>query len=111
VPLANRARTDGAFDGSLGEHGVDAVRDAGDQPAEEVCRHASRGALMRLGEGEPAGAVDGDAHAKLALLGPHVGTIDVEEADRIGLERLLRLRSRDVRQPADGMPLEQSVQR
>jgi hypothetical protein len=36
----------------VGEHCVDAVRDSGDQPAEEVCRNASAGALMELGKGE-----------------------------------------------------------
>jgi hypothetical protein len=48
---------------------------------------------MQLGEGELAGPVDGDKQMKLALLGSDLGDVDVEEADGVGLERRLRLRS------------------
>ena len=56
---------------------------------------------MQLGEGELAAPVDGDEQVKLALFGPRLGEVDVEEADGAGLERRLRLRSLRLRQAAD----------
>ena len=45
---------------------------------------------------------------QLALLGPHLGDVDVEVADRVGLELLLgRLVAFDLRQPADVVALKQ----
>jgi hypothetical protein len=66
---------------------------------------------MQLGEGELAGPVDGHEQMKLALLGPHLGDVDVEEADGVGLERRLRLRSLHLRQPADLMALQATMKR
>jgi len=80
----------------IGERRVDAMRDGVDQSAQEVCRHASRRTLVQLGEGELAGAIDGDEHVELAFLGPRLGDVDVEEADGVGSEFLLRLPALDV---------------
>ncbi len=93
------------------EHGVDPVGHHRDQAAEEVGRDAPGRPLVQLREGELAGAVDGDEQVELALLGAQLGDVDVEEADRVGLERLSRLRSLDVRQPADAVALEAPMQR
>jgi hypothetical protein len=41
---------------------------------------------VQLGKGELGGAVDGNEEVELALLGPHLGDVDVEVADRVGLE-------------------------
>ena len=69
------------------------------------------GLLMQFDEGELRGAVDGDEHVQLALLGPHLGDVDVEVADRIGLELLLRrLVAFDIGQAADAVALQTAVQ-
>ncbi len=65
---------------------------------------------MQLDEGEFARAIDGNEHVELALLGAHLGEVDVEVADRIILEALLRLVTVDRGQPRDVVALEQPVQ-
>jgi hypothetical protein len=48
---------------------------------------------------------------ELALFGAHLSDIDVEEADRIGLELLLRRPvAFDIRQAADAVALQAAVQ-
>ena len=65
---------------------------------------------MQLGEDEFARAVDGDEEVELAFLGADLGDVDVEEADRVGLEGLLaRLVAVDLGQPADPVPLQQAM--
>lgn len=68
-----------------------------------------------LGEprkGELRGPVDGDEQAELAFFGAHFADVDVEEADRAGLERLARGPSAfEVRQAADAVALETAMQR
>ena len=70
----------------IGEHGVDLVGHGRDEAAKEVARDTPRRLLVQLGEGELGRAVDGHEEVELALLGPDLGNIDVEEADRIALE-------------------------
>ena len=41
---------------------------------------------MQLDKGELGRAVDRDQQVELALLGPDLGDVDVEEADRVMLE-------------------------
>ena len=94
--LAARSRLDiGSHDGSsaigeldavVGQHGVDPVGDGLDQGLEEARRRAAGGFLMQFDEGELRGSVDGHEKVELALLGAHLGDIDVEVADRISLE-------------------------
>ena len=56
--------------------------------------------------------MDGHEEMTLALLGPHLCDIDVEEADGVDLERLLAgLVSADLGQAADPVAHEQPVQR
>ena len=67
---------------------------------------------MQLDESELRRPVDCDEHVQLAFRGAHLGNVDVEEADRIGLELLLcGLVALRLRQPADPMPLQATMQR
>ena len=68
------------------EHRVDLVGHGRDKVAEEVARDAPRRLLVQLDKGELGRAVDGHEEVELALLGPDLGNVDVEEADRIALE-------------------------
>ena len=51
----------------------------------------ARDPLVQFSEGEFAGSVDRDQHAKLTLLCEDFSDIDMEEADRLCLERFLGL--------------------
>ncbi len=65
-----------------------------------------------MSKGELAGAVDGYEEAELAFGGLHLGDVDVEEADRIRLERLLGcLVALDFGQTRDAVALQAAVQR
>jgi hypothetical protein len=65
----------------------------------------------KLDEGELRGAVDSDEHVQLALLGPDLGNVDVEVADRVALEfPLRRFVALDIREPADAMALQTAMQ-
>ena len=90
---------------------MDTVGHRRNQPPEEIGRHAPCSLRVQFGKGELAGTVDRHEEVQLALLGAHLGDVDVEEPDRVGLEGLPRLRSFDLRQPADLMALEAAVQR
>lgn len=62
---------------------------------------------MQLGEGELRVTVIGDEHMQLALFGAHLGDVDVELADQVGLELLLgRPISLDIGQAADAVALQ-----
>src|SRR5215207_11310327 len=63
----------------VGEHGVDPVGHGRDEAAKEVARDTPRRLLVRLGEGELGRAVDGHEEVELALLGPDLGDVEVEE--------------------------------
>ena len=67
---------------------------------------------MQFDVGKLGGAVDRHEHVELSLFGPHLCDVDVEEADRVGLELLLGLfLAVDVWQPADAVTLIAPVQR
>ena len=95
----------------VGEHGVDPVGNRRNQPPEKIGCHASCGLLVKFGEGKLAGVVDRHEEMQLALLGAHLGDVDVKEPDRVGLEKDPRPRSFDLRQPANLMAPEAAVQR
>src|SRR3546814_20385608 len=78
-----------------------------DQAMQEISSGASGGALVQLGKGELGDTVDRHEHVELAVLGAHFGDVDVNIADRIVLEPLLRLVALDARQPADAVEPEQ----
>ena len=69
---------------------MDGVGHSGNQGPEEVARDAPGGTLMELSIGKLAGSIDGYKEIELALLSPHLGDIDMEVADRVLLELLLR---------------------
>jgi hypothetical protein len=95
-----------------GQHGMDAVRHSLDQVTQELsCLHLS-GASDQADEGELAGAVDGHEQAQLALLRADLGYVEVEVANGIGLEELLRrLVAVNLGQAGDAVPLQAPVQR
>ena len=66
---------------------------------------------MQFDEGKLRRPVDCDEHMELALFGSDLCDVDVEEADRIGLELLLRRSvALDIRQSADAVALQTAVQ-
>jgi hypothetical protein len=66
---------------------------------------------VQFDKGELGGAVDGDEQIEPALCGSHFGDVDVEVADRIGLELALGGRlALDLRQPRDAVALQTAVQ-
>jgi hypothetical protein len=96
----------------VGEDGVDLVGDGGDQAAQEVRSRPTGHFLMQFDEGELRGPVDGDDQIELAFGGSHLGEVDMEIADRIGLELALGRRfAFDLRQPRDPMTLKATMQR
>jgi hypothetical protein len=58
--------------------------------AQEVARNAPRRFLVQLDEGELGGAIDGYQQVKPAFGCLHFGDVDMEEADGVSLELLLR---------------------
>ena len=71
------------LDAVVGEHGVDAVGDGLDRRLEEArCALDVRG-LVQLCQGELGCSVDGHERMALALFGPDLGDVDVEEADGV----------------------------
>ena len=94
----------------VGEDGVDLVRDGGDQAAQEVPSGAARHLLVQLDEGELRRSVDRDDEIELALSGSNLGDVDMEIADRIGLELALRRSfAFDLGQPRDPVALQTPV--
>lgn len=66
---------------------------------------------MQFDVGKLGGAVDRHEHVELTLLGSHFGNVDVEVADRIALELLLRwFVAFDIRQSTDPMALQAAMQ-
>ena len=73
----------------VGEDGVDFVGDGGDQAAQEVRGRAARHLLVQFDEGELRGPINRDDEIELALNGSNLGDVDMETADRVGLELTL----------------------
>ena len=74
-------------------------------------RRSPPGLLDQLHDGEFARAINGDIEIELALGGLDLGDIDVEIADRIGLEPLLGgLVALDLRQPRDAVTRQAAMQ-
>ena len=70
------------------------------------------GFLDKLNDGGLRRAVDGDEEVELSLGSLHFGDVDLEKADRIGLELLLRrLVAFNGDKPPDSMPLQAPMQR
>jgi hypothetical protein len=67
-------------------------------------------AATQLGEGQLAGAVNGDKQVNRAFFGMHFGKIHVQVTDGIVLEFLFLFRRLQGGQPADAVALEEAVQ-
>ena len=94
----------------IGEDGVDPVGDGLDEAAQEVRGRAARHLLMQFDEGELRGPVDGDDEMELALDGSHLGEVDMEIADRVGLELALgRGFAFDLRQASNSVTLKAAM--
>jgi hypothetical protein len=96
----------------IGQHGVDLVGDRFDQGSQAVCRDPRGGLLVQLDKGELGGPIDCHEQVKLAFLGANLGDIDVEVADRVGLElALVRRVAFDLWQAGDAVALQAAMQR
>jgi hypothetical protein len=73
----------------IGQYRVDPVRHGRNRGIEEGRGGDAVGALKQLDEVERAGSVYRDEHVELAPGGLYLHDIDVEEADREGLNRFL----------------------
>ena len=66
---------------------------------------------MQFDKGELGGSVDRHQQVELALCGAYLGDVDVEVADRVGLElALVRAVALDLRQAGDAMALQATMQ-
>lgn len=100
-----------AQDRIIRQNSVDRVGHSGDQRDEECGSRCSAGPGYKLDKSELAGPVDRHIEIELAFGGTHFGDVDVEIADRVGLELPLRfLVARHLWQPADAMPLQTAMQ-
>jgi len=96
----------------VGQHRVHLVGYGGDEAAQEVSGGAARDLFVQFDKGELGGPVDGHQEIELALSGMDLGDINMEVAERIGLElALARLLALDVRQPGHAMALQAAMQR
>jgi len=97
----------GELDTVVGEHGVDAVRNGFDERFEEGCGSPHVGFFDEFDHCELRGPVDSHEQVELTFGGSHLGQVDVEETDRIGVELLpLGHIAFDIGQPADAVTLQ-----
>ena len=68
---------------------MDLVGNRFDEVHQEVSRDPPCGLLVQYGEGYLRGPVDGDKKIELALRGAYISDVDMEVADRVGLELAL----------------------
>jgi hypothetical protein len=102
---------EGKLNAVIGEHGMDLVRNGRDQCLQEARRGGSPRLPDNLDEGEFARAINGDIEIELALGGLDLCDIDVDVADRVGLELLsVRLVTHRLWQPRNAMAPQAAVQ-
>lgn len=95
----------------VGENRVDLVGNCSDQVEKELLRDRRCGSFMQFDIGKFTGPVDGHEEIEPAFCAADLGDIDVEVADRIGFELLLRRRiAIDVRQATNAVALQAAVQ-
>ncbi len=70
----------------VGRHGMDGARHGLDEGSEEVSGAAPRGLLVQLDKGEFGDPVAGNQQIEPSLCSLHLGDVDVDAAERIGLE-------------------------
>ena len=98
--------------GSIGQNRVDLVGNRLDQGDEKGRGGDPRGLCLQPDKGEFARPINGYEEMELPFGSLDLGDVDVEVADRIGLELLLRGRvACDVRQTRDVVALQTAVQR
>ena len=106
VVLRCVAPTKAVLDAVVGQHDTDVIGDGLHQGVEKGRGGNGVGAGQELNEGELRGPVEADEEVELASGGANFGNINVEEADRIAPELLLRwLVALDLRQAADAVAL------
>ena len=99
------------LDSIVGEHGVDFVRNGFEKGFEEGCGRLSRSSLMQFGIGKLRRSVDRYEQIEFAFLGAHFGNVEMEIADRIGLELLsCRFVAFGFWQTTDPVPLKAPMQ-
>jgi hypothetical protein len=95
----------------VGEDRMDGVRNSINEIVQELLRDGSCSPHVKFNIGKLAGSVDGHEEMELAFCGSDFGNVDMEVANRISLELLLRsLVAFDFRQPLDAMTLKAAMQ-
>lgn len=109
--LHGRAVLLAVFELDVGEGRVDFVGNRRDEVAQELgCDHLG-GPLLQFDIGELARLIDGHEELQLAFSRLHLGDVDVEVADRIGLELLLGwFVAFDFRQAGNAVALQATMQ-
>lgn len=79
----------GELDAVVGQDGVRAIRTSLDERLQKGAGHGPISAFVQLGEGVFGCPVDGHPKVQLAFAGANFRDVDMEEADRVGLEGLL----------------------
>ena len=103
-PMAHQRR--------LGQDDVDPVRHGFNKMPEEITRGFAKRFAMKLDEGEFARPINGNEQMEPAFRRLRFGNIDVEKADGIALERLLRGPiAFDIRKPRNSVALKAPMQR
>jgi hypothetical protein len=96
----------------VGEDSVDLARDSLNPVAQEVPSRAASHLLVQFDEGELRRPVDCDDEIELTFSGSHLGEVNMEIADGIGLELALgRGFAFDLRQPRYSVALKAAMQR
>jgi hypothetical protein len=91
---------------------VHLVRHGLDERAQEVAGDPGGHLLVQFHKGKLGRAINRNQQIEPSLLSAHFGDVDVEVADRIGLELLLgRLVAGHLGEAADAMPLQTTMQR
>lgn len=98
----------GELDAVVGKNSVDLVRHSFDKCIQEGRGGFRVGPFLQPHECELACLINGNEQVQLALFSSHLSNIDVEIADRIAFEPLLRLSLR-LWQAADTMTLEEPM--
>lgn len=94
----------------VGKHGVHRLREAAQEALKEGGRGGGIAARMDLEEDEPSGSVDGDEGvALLAIEAGQMLDVDMDEADRLGIEATDRAGLADALQATQTMPAQAAI--
>ena len=99
------------LDAVVSQDGMDSIGQGLDELIEELSGSGCRRFRLQTSEGVFRGPIYRDEEVQLALLGAHLGDVDVEVSQRIEPEDLPGgLVTLDLGQPADAVSLEAAVQ-